>query len=52
MSQSSSAMMSRFNVSAFYIIGFPSGQATGFGSGAKAGQDEAVLYWHAGVGGE
>jgi hypothetical protein len=42
-------MVSRFNVSAFYIIGFPSGQATGFGSGAKAGQDRASLSPKAGT---
>ena len=35
--------MSRLSGSAFYNTGFVTGQATGFGSGAKAGQDNIVL---------
>jgi hypothetical protein len=42
-------MVSRFNVLAFYNTGFPSGQVTGFGSGAKAGQDVMGLSRHVGM---
>jgi len=44
--------MSRIRLSAAYIIGFVTGQVTGFGSGAKAVQSDIRLSRHIGIRGE